>query len=283
MAQTCNKFGFFNGIYGLEQSNWAYYWKNVIPDGVLVGVRNEMEVVNHGTDKAKIVVSTGEAFVDNHRAWITTAMTFTLPNKPTANDRWDAVVLRAVYGNSGESRIEVDIIVGAEAVNPSYPTLTKVTGSKYEIPLAYIYRRKTSLGIEISDIQDARYLFHIPGDDAVTEGFTGNSVTLKNDKEFRNNTPVSSLTVYLPKNPLPTFISGFNFTTTDGFTGVTWRRGAPVKHDAIWNYENVDMSKNLVNVLGDVMTMKNKRYNVIVWWDGNQFMAASKASKIKSN
>ena len=44
MSVSCDKFGFFNGIMGIEQGNWATFWDGIIPDGVIANQGDELEV-----------------------------------------------------------------------------------------------------------------------------------------------------------------------------------------------------------------------------------------------
>ena len=261
MAINCDRYGFFNGIYGLEQANWANYWRNIIPDGVLAGVRDEMEIVPSQTYVSGVSIKAGEAMVDNHRVWVNAQKELQLPNASTSNNRIDLVVLRAVYGNSGASKVEIDCISSLVQASPTVPTMTKVTGSKYEIPLASIYRPTADNAVTTARITDMRYLYHIPGDDATIQGFSGTSVTCRNDREYRNNNAISSLTVYLPSSPNAAFITGLNFTTASNFSGVTFRKGE---------------SATTVKVIGDLLVVPNKRYNVVIYWDGVNYVAASK-------
>ena len=93
-------------------------------------------------------------------------------------------------------------------------------------------------------------------------GFSGNSVSPLNDREYRNNNALSSLTVYLPVDPNSSFITGLNFTTGSNFSGVTFRK-----------YDSTVLT---VKVIGDLLVVPNKRYNVVIYWDGVNYVAASK-------
>ena len=262
MAINCDRFGFFNGIYGLEQANWANYWRGIIPDGIIAGIKNEVEVVPSNTYVSGVSIKTGEAMVDNHRVWINAQKELQLPAASTDNNRIDLVVLRAVYGNSGASKVEIDCITSSVAASPVRPTMTKVTGNKYEIPLAAIYRPRSDNAITTDRISDLRYVFCLPGDESLVAPFSGTSVTVKNDREHRNNTAIANLTINLPANPLPTFITGVCFKTGASFSGVTFRKGS---------------SAHNPKVTGDTLTMLNKKYNLVIWWDGEFYNVASKA------
>lgn len=267
MAINCDRYGFFNGIYGLEQANWANYWRNIIPDGILAGVKDEMEIVPSQTYVSGVSIKAGEAMVDNHRVWINVQKELQLPNASTSNNRIDLVVLRAVYGNSGASKVELDCISSLVQASPAVPTMTKVTGSKYEIPLASIYRPRADNAVNVARITDMRYVYHLPADNDVIEGFSGDSVVCKNDREYRNNNPLTSLTVYLPVNPSSTFISSVCFSTSSSsFSGITFRSGTP-------------SSSTVINqkTMGDTLNLLNRRYNMMIWWDGVQYAVAVKS------
>ena len=264
MAINCDRFGFFNGIYGLEQKNWADYWRNIIPDGVIAGIGNEMEIVASTTYVSGVSVKTGTAMVDNHRVWINAQKELQLPAASSQN-RIDLIVLRAVYGNSGASKVELDVIAGTAQASPSVPSLTQVTGSKYEIPLARVYRPAGNNNVA-GQITDMRYVYHLPSDNNTVAAFSGNSVVCKNDREHRNNSALTSLTVYLPANPCSTFITGVCFSTASSFSGITFRKGTP-------------SSSTVINqkTMGDTLNLVNRRYNMIIWWDGVQYAVAVKS------
>ena len=264
MAINCDRYGFFNGIYGLEQKNWADYWRNIIPDGVIAGIYEEMEVVPSSTYLSGVSVRKGAAMVDNHRAWINFQKELQLPAAGSQN-RIDLIVLRAVYGNSGASKVELDVIAGTAQASPTVPSLTQVTGSKYEIPLARVYRPAGNNNVA-GQITDMRYVYHLPSDNNTILSFSGNSVVCKNDREHRNNSALSSLTVYLPTNPSSTFITGVCFSTGSSFSGITFRKGTP-------------SGSTVINqkTMGDTLNLLNRRYNMMIWWDGVQYAVAVKS------
>lgn len=270
MAIECDNYGFFNGIYGLEQSNWANYWRGIIPDGVVAGMGDELEVYrsNNPTYNFSVNIRSGQAMVDNHRCWVNQDVEMQLPAKPSANKRYDLIVLRATYGNTEESKIELACLTGQPEANPAIPSLTKVTGNIYEVPLAKILRTSDETTIAASRITDMRYIFHMPGDENLVRAFSGNSVTVDNDREYRNNTAQTSLTIFVPKDPIPTFICGVNFSTGSSFSGVTFK------------YKGSSESiNNSIKIVGDTLEMLNRRYNLIIWWDGKNYMVASKSAE----
>ncbi len=260
-AVNCDKFGFFNGLYGIEQSNWANYWKGVVPDGVISGMANEMEVYAQG-DGMKVYVKTGQAMADNHRAWITAQKELAVSAADSSNDRLDLVVLRVVYGNRGESFVCVDVKAGTPSASPELPDLTQVTGETYEIPLAKIFVEHGSVSIPSGAVTDLRYVFRIPGDTA--DSFSGTSVTCKNDREYRNPEAIASLTVYLPPDPHETFMASICFSASASFTSVSFK--AYASNTAI-----------TPKIKGDALTLPSRRYNMVIYWDGSYWWVASAA------
>lgn len=261
----CDKFGFFNGVMGIEQTNWANYWRGVIPDGVIAEIDNEMEVyaVNAG-EGMMVRVKTGQAMVDNHRAWITTEKTLAIPTADATYSRIDLVVLRATYGNKGASTISIEVKEGTPNTTPQTPTCVKVTGETYEIPLASVLVNAGDTNILPAQITDLRFVFRIPYD--TTEEFSGSSITCLADREYRNGTNLDSLTVNLPINPHPTFMTSVNFSSSTAFTSVTVKRGLTT----------ISGTSNL-KLKGDALSLPQKRYNLVFYWDGSYYWCVSAA------
>lgn len=262
---NCDMYGFFNGILGIEQANWAKYWKGIIPDGIIAGIGDEMVVSRTNTQQnLEMTVGTGEAMVDNHKAWITSRKSVTFDSATSSKPRIDAVVLRCEYGNSGESKIEVTVIKGTAAATPVAPTIpTNVTGGVCYLPLAYV-RIAGSGALANSAVTDLRYVFKMTADSIVafsrTSGVTTATVKPLNDREYRCAASLSALTIDLPKDPHDTFITGVCFTSgTSTWEGVTWKRGGA-------NYDNIKK-------MGDSLDMKKKRYELIIWWDSTDSVA----------
>lgn len=251
----CDKYGFFNGIYGLEQVNWANYWRGIVGDGVVAGQGNEMSISTTGRSNAYgVVVNTGEAMVDNHKAWISTAKEVVL-GAPSSQPRYDLVVLKLTYGNSGASKIEVTSVAGTAAASPSVPTVTSVTGGTYYLVLASVYRAAGEDSVSASNITDRRHIFGVPS--GYIKYFTGTSVTPTNDIEYRNQTAISSLTVNLPGTPDETYHTCVCFTSGSSFSGVTFKKGGS--------------AYTAIGKKGDSLTLPSKRYNLMIWWDGIKY------------
>jgi len=258
-----DKYGFFNGIYGIEQSNWANYWKDIIPDGVIADQGAELEVYAV-SDGMQVHVKTGQAMVDNHRVWVNAEKLVTIEASDNTYGRIDSIVLRVVYGAMGESAVYVDVKTGTPAATPEAPALMKTTGSTYEMELARVSVVAGAVTIAAGNVTDRRYIFKMPNDGVET--FSGTSVTPKTEHEYRNGTAIGSLTVNLPANPHPTYITTVCFTSNASFSGVTVKKGTTT----------ISGTTNL-KLKGDVLTVPSKRYNVTFYWDGSYYWAASAA------
>ena len=289
----CDRYGFFNGIYGLEQANWANYWKRIIPDGVLGGIGSEMHVYTK-QDGLQLYVGTGEAMVDNHRVWVTTEKVVQLAKASTANPRLDYIVLRVTYGNTGQSTAKIISVTGAAASSPSLPSLTRVTGGTYDLPLASVYVPKNAVTIAKTytpsgettphaSVVDRRYVFHLPSDSnaVVSQAIStsswkipyGNGTVCQNDTEYRISTTVNDKAkIYLPAYPTSTFITSICYTAGANYKGIQFIK-ANRSNTSFANSSTVSPA-----IIGDATNVVSKRYNIIIWWDGKKYWAAVKYS-----
>ena len=262
---NCDEFGFFNGIFGLEQANWGKYWKGIIPDGVIAGVGQEM-AVSVGGGNLTVTVGTGEAMVDNHKAWITTPKDVTLTAASSSKKRIDAIVLKCTYGNNQASVIEATAIQGTAAASPSRPTIpNSITGGVCYLVLAYV-KVEGSGAINSNNITDARYVYSLSMNKintfTVSSGTTA-SVTPLNDREYRysGSAGLTNLTINLPGSPHETFITGVCYSTGASSVTVTVKKGG----NAYTTYK----------LVGDKLNKTNKRYELIIWWDSLDNVATS--------
>jgi len=260
---STDRYGFFNGIYGLEQSNWANYWTGIIPSGVIAGLDDELEVYAQA-DGMKVYVKTGQAMIDAHRAWSSSVKTVTLSAADSSFDRIDLIVMRVIYGNEGQSTVVLDVKTGTPAADPAEPALTQVTGTTFEIPLAGVYVAANVVTIAATAVRDRRYLFKLPSD--TVETFSSTTLTPENDREYRNGTELNALTINLPEDPHPTFMTSVNFTSSASFSGVTVNKGSTT----------ISGTSDL-KVKGDTLNLVSKRYNIVFYWDGSYYWAASAA------
>lgn len=258
MSVAADKFGFFNGLMGIEQGNWANYWKGIIPDGVVAGQGNELKVYAQN-DGMKVYAKTGQAMIDNHRIWINAEKELAIA-AASGSARTDLVVARIVYGNEEESTAVLDV-----KTNATLADLVQTTGGTYEIPLALVSVGASDVTIAASAVTDLRYIFRIHDDS--TEEFSGTSVTPLNDREYRNFTEQASMTVNLPSNPNDTFITSVRFEASASFTGVTINKGSTA----------ISGTSDLL-LKGDALNLKSKVYSLVFWWDGVKYWCASAAA-----
>lgn len=252
----CDRYGFFNGILGIEQSNWANFWKGIIPDGVIANQGDELEVYAQ-SDGKKVHIRTGQAIVAGHRAWVNVEKEIDIADNTSGANRTDGIMLRVTYGNSGESQIQ--IVAKTGSISP-----TRTIGGTYELLLASVTVGDGFVTIPASAVTDRRYIFKMAMDAAA--GFSGTSVTPLNDREFRNNNAIASLTINLPANPHATFITGVCFrSAASGFGGVTFKKGT---------------ASVTPKMCGDTLNLNNKKYNLVIWWDGAYYWCAAKAGAL---
>ena len=268
-------YGFFNGILGIEHTNWANFWKNIIPDGVVSNgalssetADGELEVYAQ-SDGMKVHVKTGSAIVAGHRCWVNSEKELTIAANTTGSVRRDGFFVRVTYGNDGESKMTLVVKTG------NY-TPTRNIGTTVELLLARIDVPDGATTIRSQDVADRRYVFRLMADDySVDEIATSSSggdllgsVYLREDRIHRHTSDqLKSLDVHLPSSPRKNFISEVDFMTASNFTGVTfYRRQADGSDIAVYP-----------RLIGDTLNMPNKLYNVVIWWDQVHFWAAAKA------
>lgn len=262
-AVTCDKFGPFNGIFALEQSNWSNFWNWVVPEGVIANCDNEMEVYAQ-SDGMKVYVKTGQAFLVSHRVWNSSEKSITIDAADGANPRIDLIVCRIIFGNDEESTAELDVKPGTPAADPAAPALTKTVGGTYEIALAEVYVGAGVVTIAASNVKDRRKIFAA---ESAFKPFSASPVTPLATREYRCTTTLSSLTVNLPDNPQDNFITSVRFPAGSSFSGVTVKKGSAT----------ISGTSNL-KLKGDSLTLVSKVYTLIFWWDGSVYWCASAAA-----
>ena len=294
----CDKYGFFNGVYGIEQANWADYWKGVIPDGVVAGSgenvdsqgHKEMEVYPAGG--LQVYIAPGEAMVDNHKVWIMSRKTLSFDANESLDPRIDSVILRVIYGNDGESYAEYDVKKGAFASTPIPPILTQVTGTIYEYRLANVLIGSEVGNITTNDITDERYVFSI-GSGAITlfkeetlidedtqESYRQCIVNAVDGREYRTPSNhmyiTNELTINLPKNPVSTFMCEFDFSTKEeSVTEIV--NGENVTTEYAFKGINFRVNDSDYNIkCSNLIVATQARYNLLVWWDGLYYWADCK-------
>ncbi|MBQ6480520.1 MAG: hypothetical protein IJI45_05335 [Anaerolineaceae bacterium] len=110
-------------------------------------------------------------------------------------------------------------------------------------------------GTGASNAADARTNLEV--DKAVSfTTFSGTSLTAVSGTEYVNNTAIESLAITLPPATRGA-IFGVNFTSNASFSTVTF--------------------SSTVKQVGEAVTAKNKRYNLIIWWEGSAWWCAAKS------
>ena len=268
-------YGFFNGILGIEHTNWANFWKNVLPDGVISNglvssdtSDGELEVYAK-SDGMKVHIKTGSAIVAGHRCWVNSEKELTIAANTTGSVRRDGVFVRVTYGNYGESKMSLVVKTG------NY-TPTRNIGTTVELLLARVDVPDGASTIRAIDVLDRRYVFRLMADDysvdeiATTESGQDllGSVYLREDRVHRHTgDQLKSLDIHLPASPRRNFISEADYMTASNFTGVTFYR------------MQADGTEAVVypRLIGDTLNMPNKLYDVVIWWDQFHFWVAAKA------
>lgn len=263
MAVTCDKFGFFNGIYALEQTNWSYFFHWMLPTCVVANCENELEVYAQ-SDGMKVYVKTGQAMIIGHRVWVTSTKTLTIATANGSNPRKDLVVCRIIFGNDGESTAELDVKTGTPASSPSAPTPTTNFGGTYEIALAEVYVSAGAVTISASNVTDRRRL---DSANIRRNTFSTTSVSPLACREYVCTTSLASLTVNLPNSPQDDYITSVRFPSGSSFSGVTVKKGS-----------TTISGTSSLKLKGDALNLASKTYELIFWWDGTYYWCASAAA-----
>lgn len=248
--------GFFNNQWPLTQVNWASYFSPMIPDGVIAGIDDELEVYASSSGMY-VYVKPGECRARSHRGALDEITALDIAAADASHPRIDLVVARVTYGSP--SAMTIAVKTGTPAATPSCPTVTQTAGSVWEIPLAEVYVAANAATIAAADVTDRRYVYHSSGSAATS--FSGTSLTVANDWEYRNDTEIGSLAIELPASPSNVFICGVCFTASSSFTGVTFTQGG--------NAYTVKTT--------DGLNFKSVRYNMVIWWDGSYFWCSARA------
>lgn len=261
MASTVdfNTIGFFNSILPLNQTNWASYFAPTIPDGVIEGIGNEMEVYANSSGMY-VYVKTGECRVRSHRGVLASEATLDIAAADLAYARYDLVVARVTYGNPPTMVIAVK--TGTPAANPLIPKPTQNAGDVWEIPLATINIAANAVTIAEGDVIDNRCVYILSG--VSVHKFSGASFTARNNWESRSTSSfLNSLMIILPDTPSDIWQTSVVFTSGSSFSGVTFQRNG---------------STYTPKLQGVSLNVASKRYNLVIWWDGQYFWCSAGAA-----
>ena len=263
MSVACDKYGPFNGIYALEQSNWSNLWNWVVPEGIVATCDEEMEAYAQA-DGMKVYVKTGQAMLCGHRVWLDSEKTVPISAADSTYARKDVVVCRIVFGNEGASTAVLDVLTGAPAADPVAPSITKTIGGTYEIAIAEVYVAANAVTIAASSVTDRR---KIMAAETAFVPFSSTSVTPLALREYRCGSALASLTVTLPENPQNNYIATVTFPAGSSFSGVTVKKGTTT----------ISGTSNL-KLKGDALNLASKTYTLVFWWDGSFYWCASAAA-----
>lgn len=250
-------YGPFNNVMPMNQINWASYFAPNIPDGVIAGIGNELQVSASSTGMYAYI-DPGECRVRSHRGSLDTRVAIDITEADATYARIDLVVARVTYG--APSTMVITTRQGTPQQTPSAPEPVQTAGNLWEIPLAEVTVPAGAITITPENVKDRRFIYQT-GDTAATE-FSGTSLAVANDWEYRQAEEIDSLEIILPASPSQTFICGVCFTASAAFTGITFKRSG----------EAYDIKTT------DALTNPGLRYNLTIWWDGAYFWAASKAA-----
>lgn len=154
MATT---FGFFNAKkvgddYDRKYSadNLAEYFDPIVGSGVSINEENGYQL--KAQSGLNVLLESGFAWIKGYYIRDTTATALTFEAAPSAQSRYDAVVLRLSKANR---TVEKLIIKGAEGPTPQPPDLTR-TADTYELMLGYVVRKAGTSSITQDMIVDTR-------------------------------------------------------------------------------------------------------------------------------
>ena len=168
MSVSFDEYGFFNGVWEFNQVNWAKMMSPTVPDGVMGGIGDELQVWADSSGMM-VHVKTGECRVRGHRGSLESPVNLTIAAADSVNPRIDLVVARVTYGSP--STMVLDVLTGTAAEEPVVPEVTQVAGDTWEIALATVTVPANVTSIVTGDVTDYRYVY---------SGSSISSVMLKN-------------------------------------------------------------------------------------------------------
>jgi len=252
---TFTNYGFFEDQWALNQTNWASYFAPTIPDGVISGIGDELQVYASSSGMF-VYVRSGECRVRSHRGESTDLQTLSIDAADATYNRIDLVVARVNYATPV---MELAVKNGTPAQEPVAPELVQNAGDIWEIPLAEVTVTAGALTISNDNVKDRRYVYKSGG--VAATDFSDTTLVVANDWEYRNNNEIESLNIVLPDSPSNTFMCSVCFTSSASFTGVTFSRGG---------------ESYAIKTI-DGLNFKSVRYNLIIWWDGAYFWCGARA------
>ena len=257
-SATFDKLGFFNGVMPLNQTNWAAYFGPMIPDGVLTGIDDEMEVFANSSGMV-VYVKAGECRVRSHQGVLSSQITLDIAPADLTYPRRDFIVARVTYGDP--STMEIVVKTGTPSPAPAWLEPKHIAGDVWELPLASVWVQTGAVTIDAGAVMDQRFIYSPSKVSAAS--FDGTAMTLYNEWEYRNNTPINSLELTFPDTPTDIWCCTVCFTSAASFSGVTFKRNG-----TSYSPKLQGVSLNLTSV----------RYNLTCFWDGAYFWVNSEAA-----
>lgn len=149
-------YGFFNSVNGdrlYNADDISNYFLKLISNGVFATPSNSMQVVE--SSGMNVDVTAGWGFINCK--WLKNDAMYNLPIDAAdiVLNRIDRVVMR-LNADSSLRNMELAIIKGTPAANPTAPALTRVTGGVWELSLASIYVGANVTAITQANITDER-------------------------------------------------------------------------------------------------------------------------------
>ena len=151
MSVSFDEYGFFNGVWEFNQVNWAKMMSPTVPDGVMGGIGDELQVWADSSGMM-VHVKTGECRVRGHRGSLESPVNLTVAAADSVNPRIDLVVARVTYGSP--STMVLDVLTGTAAEEPVVPEVTQVAGDTWEIALASVKVIAGTTSIVAGDVSD---------------------------------------------------------------------------------------------------------------------------------
>ena len=276
MASTVdfNSIGFFNSIMPLNQTNWASYFGPYMPDGIIEGIGDEMDVYADSSGM-HVFVKTGECRVRSHRGILSEKATLDIAPADVTYGRFDLVLVRVTYGNP--STMVLAVKTGTPSAPPVIaPTWTQVAGDVWEMPLALVYVDANATTIAAADVESGRFRYvynpsNNPSDlSIVTFPNNTGSFWIRNNHEYRIDGTMIVLGLWLriPDEQVKHYHSTVVFTSpnSSSWQGVHFYYGSGnTEYTAIKKY-------------GASMTQQNKRYHLDIFWDGEYYWCNAMAA-----
>lgn len=160
MGIRADQYFWFDGVEDVGQANWGRFWRGKLTDGVLAGYGQNL-AVSANSSGMYVHIAPGEAFVYGVRVFVQSMKVLAL-EVADAQPRIDLIVVRAVFGNDGQSYAELAAVKGAPGASPIAPAPTRSAGQLWEVPLARVSVGAGVPTIAAPNVTDAREWHVLP-------------------------------------------------------------------------------------------------------------------------